>query len=316
MQNPFETGKDAGAGLHDPLSFVRKLWGDLQLPGMVTPSLSVDDLDKQIRDLKTVEAWLNLNMNMLRSSIQALEVQRATITALKAMGESFAQSAAGQTKSNPDSKKEASPSTASWPMPGNTISEAQADADNLNEEDGEGEADENEADLAGITAQGKESRSEASKTSDQAGAHTANQAADAGVSSAKAAPQAETGAFPNPTAWWNVLQEQFKHALGQALKDDEAAVESNSKKSAPAKKTSTRAKPSASAATANTSKPKTKGASAAATKSAKKTSSKTTNGSVASNKATKARSTSAKSKPSKPVARASAAAGRAKPVAK
>ena len=159
-------------------------------------------------------------------------------------------------------------------------------------------------------------RSEASKAEDLAAAQASDQAAVAGVSPTKVAPQAEAGAFPNPAAWWNVLQEQFKHALGQALKDDESAVESNSKKSAPVKKTSSRAKPSASAATANTSKPKTKVGGAAATKSAKKTSSKTTKGSAASNKASKVRSTSAKSKPSKPAARASAADGRAKPVAK
>lgn len=302
MQNPFETGKDAGAGLHDPLSFVRKLWGDMQLPGMVTPSLSVDDLDKQIRDLKTVEAWLNLNMNMLRSSIQALEVQRATITALKAMGESFAQSASGHTKNNPDTKNEARPSTASWPMPGNTISEAQADADNLNEDD-----DENETDSEGIEEQGKELRSEGVKAEDRT--------ADGGVSPAKGEPQADAGAFPNPAAWWNVLQDQFKHALGQALKDDESALESKPKRSAPAKKTSSRAKPRATAATVRSGKPKTKVGGVAASASMKKTSSKTSGGNAASNKATKVTSSSTKSK-DKTSAPTSATARRAKPSTK
>ncbi|MFD2270530.1 PhaM family polyhydroxyalkanoate granule multifunctional regulatory protein [Undibacterium arcticum] len=52
---------------------------------MVVPTVSVDELDKKIGDLKAVESWLNLNMSMLRGSIQALEVQRATIATLKAM---------------------------------------------------------------------------------------------------------------------------------------------------------------------------------------------------------------------------------------
>ncbi|MBI3712880.1 MAG: hypothetical protein HY253_07955 [Burkholderiales bacterium] len=110
MQNPFQQAGQAPAESQDPLAFVKKLWGDMQLPGMVTPNLSLDDLDKQIQDLKTVESWLTLNMNMLRGSIQALEVQRATIAALKTMGESFTKPANAST---------AAPSHASWPMPDN-----------------------------------------------------------------------------------------------------------------------------------------------------------------------------------------------------
>lgn len=110
MQNPFQQAGQASAESQDPLAFVKKLWGDMQLPGMVTPNLSLDDLDKQIQDLKTIESWLTLNMNMLRGSIQALEVQRATIAALKTMGESFTKTANGAATSS---------SNASWPMPDN-----------------------------------------------------------------------------------------------------------------------------------------------------------------------------------------------------
>lgn len=110
MQNPFQQAGSASAESQDPLAFVKKLWGDMQLPGMVTPNLSLDDLDKQIQDLKTVESWLQLNMNMLRGSIQALEVQRATIAALKTMGESFTKAANGTAPAAPH---------ASWPMPSN-----------------------------------------------------------------------------------------------------------------------------------------------------------------------------------------------------
>ena len=111
MQNPFQQAGQASAESQDPLAFVKKLWGDMQLPGMVTPNLSLNDLDKQIQDLKTVESWLTLNMNMLRGSIQALEVQRATIAALKTMGESFTKTANGTATSS---------SNASWPMPDNS----------------------------------------------------------------------------------------------------------------------------------------------------------------------------------------------------
>lgn len=81
-------------GMTDTLEFVKNLWGGMGVPGMstpTTPALSTDDLDKRIADLKAVETWLNLNLSMLRTSIQALEVQRGTLATLKSMSESMAQ---------------------------------------------------------------------------------------------------------------------------------------------------------------------------------------------------------------------------------
>jgi hypothetical protein len=75
----------------DPLEFVRNMWGAMKIPGMAMPSMSPDEINKQITDLKAVESWLQLNMNMLRSSIQALEIQSATLTTLQTMGQNFAQ---------------------------------------------------------------------------------------------------------------------------------------------------------------------------------------------------------------------------------
>ncbi|MBV7538395.1 hypothetical protein KW842_21710 [Duganella sp. sic0402] len=80
-----------GAGvMNDTLEFVKNLWGSMSVPGLTVPTLSVEELDKKINDLKAVEAWLNLNTNMLRGSIQALEVQRDTIATLKSVGASLA----------------------------------------------------------------------------------------------------------------------------------------------------------------------------------------------------------------------------------
>jgi hypothetical protein len=75
----------------DTLDFVKNLWGSMSvpgisIPGMAAPTMSVDELDKKIADLKAVESWLNLNLSMLRGTIQALEVQRGTIATLKSMG--------------------------------------------------------------------------------------------------------------------------------------------------------------------------------------------------------------------------------------
>lgn len=84
------------AGMTDTLEFVKNLWGSMNVPGVGMPgmsgsSLTTEDLDKRIADLKAVESWLNLNLGMLRGTIQALEVQRGTLATLKAMGDSMAQ---------------------------------------------------------------------------------------------------------------------------------------------------------------------------------------------------------------------------------
>ena len=85
-----------GAGaMNDTLEFVRNFWGAMKIPGMAMPSMSPDDINKQIADLKAVESWLQMNMNMLRSTIQTLEVQSATLSALQSMSESFASAAKG-----------------------------------------------------------------------------------------------------------------------------------------------------------------------------------------------------------------------------
>jgi hypothetical protein len=57
---------------------------------MMAPLTNVEELDKRITDMRAVEQWLKLNLNMLQSAIQALEVQRATLATLRAFG-AFAQ---------------------------------------------------------------------------------------------------------------------------------------------------------------------------------------------------------------------------------
>ena len=82
----------------DPLEFMRNMWGKMgfSLPGMVTPTLDVDELDKRITDMKAVEQWLKMNLNMLQMSTQGLELQRATLAAVKAMSQSEQQADAEQ----------------------------------------------------------------------------------------------------------------------------------------------------------------------------------------------------------------------------
>ena len=61
------------------------------------PGLDTDELEKRIKDLKSVENWLNLNLNILKSTIQGLEVRHATMMALKSFGDAVSASAASAT---------------------------------------------------------------------------------------------------------------------------------------------------------------------------------------------------------------------------
>lgn len=98
-----DMGDLPGAGaMNDTLEFVRNMWGAMKIPGMSMPSMSPDDINKQITDLKAVESWLQMNMNMLRTTIQTLEVQSATLSAIQTMGQSF--SHAGTSRPTAESK--------------------------------------------------------------------------------------------------------------------------------------------------------------------------------------------------------------------
>jgi hypothetical protein len=69
----------------DPFEMFRRLWGPLgiPLPGMAVPTFDPQEVEKRIAELKSVETWLNMNLNMLKLSINGLEMQRAALQAMK-----------------------------------------------------------------------------------------------------------------------------------------------------------------------------------------------------------------------------------------
>lgn len=243
MSSQFQDGQIPGMGsMNDPLGFVKKLWGDMQIPGMVTPAISIDELDKKIKDLKTVESWLTVNMNMLRGTIQAMEVQRATIATLKSMSESFSQQMGNPAGTSADAKTE-SKAKAQWPMP--PAESVKESAEKPAEKPAEAAAQ--------------------SATKPQAQAKTAAEA-----------PAAAGNEFANPAAWWGLLQDQFKQAVSQAMETEPvvkkaaAAVKPNGATPKAAKKAPAKAGPATKKPAAKTPASKT----AAAKKPAAKAGSK------------------------------------------
>jgi hypothetical protein len=73
----------------DPFELFRRLWGPLgvPLPGMAMPTLDPNEIEKRIADLRSVENWLAMNLNMVKLSIQGLEMQKAALLAMGAGSE-------------------------------------------------------------------------------------------------------------------------------------------------------------------------------------------------------------------------------------
>jgi hypothetical protein len=72
--------KSAGSATARPLG---------RLPEWVAPTVSIEEVDKRITELKAVQFWLDQNGKALAATIQALEVQRMTLSTLQGMNVSM-----------------------------------------------------------------------------------------------------------------------------------------------------------------------------------------------------------------------------------
>ncbi len=106
---------------NDPMNFVKNMWGNMgfSLPGMVTPTFDVEEIEKRVKDMKAVEGWLKMNLSMLQMTIQSLEMQCATLNAVRTMGD-MASKAASQATPSPAQAPASESSdtlgqTAMWP---------------------------------------------------------------------------------------------------------------------------------------------------------------------------------------------------------
>ena len=78
--------KSGSSSGQDPFEMFRRLWAPLgvPMPGMAMPTLDPAEVEKRISDLKSVETWLGMNVNMVKMAIQGLEVQKMALNAMKA----------------------------------------------------------------------------------------------------------------------------------------------------------------------------------------------------------------------------------------
>lgn len=106
------------------MALMRQVWGGLSGAGQLaqglplSPTLDAQELARRIEELRTVENWLNLNLSLLRSTIQGMEVQRATISTLQsflggaAPAAETARPAAPETAPQPEARADATENAA------------------------------------------------------------------------------------------------------------------------------------------------------------------------------------------------------------
>jgi hypothetical protein len=76
---------EAGAP-KDLFEFMQKMWNPMSfpIPGMLTPTADIGEVENKIRELKSVENWLTMNIGFVQMSIKTLEMQKAALEALTA----------------------------------------------------------------------------------------------------------------------------------------------------------------------------------------------------------------------------------------
>lgn len=181
--------------LLDTMDMMSKTWSAMALPAGLDPGASIEDLDKRINDLRAIEQWLALNQNMLRNTIQALEVQRGTLAALQSFGQ--AMGADGRDGAMPWDPARLAALFAAAQRPTGAAPAGQGGA-------GTPATGAGEAGKAAATSAGSQAAPEpASDEGRDAGTVKANPA------SADPAQLAQ--------AWWNMLNEQFQQLAAAAV---------------------------------------------------------------------------------------------------
>lgn len=158
------------------------------IPGMsswVAPTLSVEELDKRIQELKAVQFWLEQNGTALKATIQALEVQKMTLTTLQGMNVNMAELAKAFTARAPEPAPSAPTAATPEPAPAPPP-------------EPEPQAEPEPAAQTQAQTQAQSKRSPKAKSKAQAGPDTAS---------------------VDPMQWWGSLTQQFQNIASAAMQD-------------------------------------------------------------------------------------------------
>ena len=201
----------------DSVDLVKKAWSSFNLPSSLAPTMDIDELDKRIADLKTVEQWLNVNLSMLHGTIQGMEIQRGTLAAIKAFGQAVAPN--GDGLAGMAAAAAAATRAAQSGMSAAREAGEQAARESAATREEAARAAENAAPLDDSP---DDSPDEAAP--DRASAARAAAGKPAGEASMAAELSRAAAAAVNPATWWNLLQNQFNQVAQSAISGAGLAV--------------------------------------------------------------------------------------------
>ena len=174
-----------------------------RVPQWVAPTVSVEEVDKRIAELKAVQFWLDQNGRALSATIQALEVQRMTLSTLKGMNvsmselaKSFQFPAGVMPGADAVQAAQAAAGFTGWPMGDSAVKEPQA-------------APEPQA-----YAQQHAHTPQQPEAAPEPQADAASAAAEDAAASAQQQTQAAMG---QAMQWWGALTQQFQQIAAKAM---------------------------------------------------------------------------------------------------
>ncbi len=162
-----------------------------QLPNLgswVAPTFNVEDLEKRIEELKAVHFWLDQNAKALGATIQALEVQKMTLSTLKTMNFSMGDVANALKIKAADTLAGFTGSPAAAPTP-----------------------------FAGLEVPPRTYGTPAKPEAAPAPPPAPRKKTQPARKAAAAAPAA--GGVVDPMQWWGALSQQFQQIASNAMKD-------------------------------------------------------------------------------------------------
>lgn len=154
----------------------------------VAPTVSVEEIDKRIEELKAVHFWLEQNSKALAATVQALEVQKMTLSTLKGMNVNLSEMA----KAFPFAAAAKAPAKhplTDWPMSA-------------------------AAQPAEAVAQPSQPQPQQAPEIPKAQAASSSAETAEGPSDA-----AQTANMATAMQWWGALTQQFQHIAQQAMQD-------------------------------------------------------------------------------------------------
>ena len=65
--------------------FFQKMWNpaSFPMPGVFAPTIDIEEVERKIAELRSVENWLKMNLNFLQMTVKTLEMQKSALQTLQ-----------------------------------------------------------------------------------------------------------------------------------------------------------------------------------------------------------------------------------------